>query len=186
MEKSEIVRFSQLITDFVDLDQIMSRNITEGKQFCSEIVQKYCKVSPVKFWKSLVHLTENNHLTPLTVEVIIQSAEVQGFGIKSAFEFIAKFDGETGASVEQVLNKLTEEVGEVATGVNVATGYKVSSKLSKEDAPANIREEVVDVIQLAICIGARYGLSHEGLISMLMDKNAVWKQKYSEKIKAQE
>ena len=80
------------------------------------------------------------------------------------------------ATIAERLNKVTEELGEVATEVNKLTGRKVRKKgEDDEDVRNNIEEELADLIQCAISLGAEAGVDCFYLLDKIEAKNDKWR-----------
>lgn len=98
------------------------------------------------------------------------------------FEYIRTLDSSEQATLEQLVNKLTEELGEIASDVNVLTGYKRNKGgKAQEEIKANLKEECCDLIQLAMCLGARTGMDYNELCETIAKKNVEWQSSYASK-----
>jgi len=70
------------------------------------------------------------------------------------------------------LAKLTEEVGELAQGVNKLNGRKRKSKdETNSQVLSNIEEEAADSIQCIMAIALNAGVSYQSLKKRLHEKN---------------
>jgi NTP pyrophosphatase (non-canonical NTP hydrolase) len=69
------------------------------------------------------------------------------------------------------LGKLTEEVGELAQGVNKVNGRKKIKGETHEEIIDNIEEEAADAIQCIMAIAINAGVKYDSLKKRLIEKN---------------
>ena len=80
-------------------------------------------------------------------------------------------------TIENMVLKTMEELGELATDVLKLKGYKVNSE-NKDDIRANAREEAVDGILIYLNICKNLGISKEEFIRIATFKLDKWDSKH--------
>jgi NTP pyrophosphatase (non-canonical NTP hydrolase) len=102
---------------------------------------------------------------------------------KQIANIISKTDlaGNTSLNMTFHLAKLTEEVGELAQGVNKRNGRKKRKGATLAEINDNIEEEAADAIQCIMAIAINAGVKYESLKKRLIEKNGVFEKAVEDK-----
>lgn len=98
--------------------------------------------------------------------------------MSEGFEIIREISKRDNKSIQRRLIKLMEEVGELATEINLLDG-DFHKKRTKEELHNNIIEEGVDSLICAVDILVKQGATEEEIVSIIKRKCAKWAQKDS-------
>lgn len=101
--------------------------------------------------------------------------------MEKLYKDIKRIDSKHHRGIARKLGKITEELGELFSGVYSFLGWKRNKKNKTEsELKENILEEGADVIQNVFCVLSHFGFTYEQVIEELDRKNKVFEKCFDE------